>query len=557
MRAWFTEELRAWTTSFVLLFSCNAVPRPIAESAWFQKHFFSQHDAITTHVHFLLSPSPADDVLTVIAAGSENRKMAATRMNERSSRSHSVFTATIEAHERTPSGITNVRYAKLNLIDLAGSERVGRSGATGEQLTEAKSINRSLTVLGRVISALVERQKRPAVHVPYRDSRLTFLLQESLGGNSRTAIVATVTPAADSAAETYSTLAFASGAKKIKCRAVVNEDRVADAKALHLECARLQKLVEELQSRPSGEEVAALRLQLEQVQSLFDQNNAAITGLTAEQGVLRRELAEAKATAGRLMEESQALRADNASLGRALEEAEEEIGRLTRELDAAAEENEAVESARATAESAMTAALAAQAAAEAAAQELETKFTAEVAALRCEVEQARADASRVAAEVRQVQSEHAATAAMLEEARAEVDRVRKEAQEEGAAAAAREATLREDASAAQQRAEELMAQAQALQKELSGEASSVAKYKRMVGEIGRLIDWAQGSAPGSAAAAAALSAARAKGKSLPGAKPSPAAAAALRAARMSLAGAAPTDVTQVSTPTIGSSVAPR
>ena len=106
-----------------------------------------------------------------------NRHIAATRMNERSSRSHSVFTATVEAHERTPTGVTHVRFSKLKLIDLAGSERVGRSGATGEQLKEANSINRSLTVLGRVISALVERQKKPAVHVPYRDSVLTFLLK--------------------------------------------------------------------------------------------------------------------------------------------------------------------------------------------------------------------------------------------------------------------------------------------------------------------------------------------------------------------------------------------
>jgi hypothetical protein len=192
------------------------------------------------------------------ARGSANRHVAATRMNERSSRSHCVFTATITAHERAPTGVTRVRYSKLNLIDLAGSERVGRSGATGGALTEARAINRSLAVLGRVIGALVERQRRGggAVHVPYRDSRLTFLLQESLGGNSRTCIVATVTPAPDSAAETFSTLAFAAGAKKLTCRAVVNEEAVGDAKALQAENARLTAVLAELQVRP-GRRVAA------------------------------------------------------------------------------------------------------------------------------------------------------------------------------------------------------------------------------------------------------------------------------------------------------------
>jgi kinesin family protein 15 len=117
------------------------------------------------------------DVLRLIAIGSENRKIASTELNERSSRSHSVFTATI-TWEGVRVGVKTVRSSKLNLVDLAGSERVGKSGATGEQLVEARSINKSLSVLGRVIARLVDKQGSGGhVHVPYRDSKLTFLLQ--------------------------------------------------------------------------------------------------------------------------------------------------------------------------------------------------------------------------------------------------------------------------------------------------------------------------------------------------------------------------------------------
>ncbi|KAK2079949.1 hypothetical protein QBZ16_002344 [Prototheca wickerhamii] len=197
----------------------------------------------------------AADALELARRGSENRRIAATQMNERSSRSHSVFTCRVTAAERA-GGVAVTRASKLHLIDLAGSERVARSGAEGQQLAEARSINRSLTVLGRVVSALADRARRPGTHVPYRDSRLTFLLQDSLGGNSRTAVVACVTPAVDSAAETLGTLLFASGVKRIRNRAVVNEDRACDVASLRAENARLARLVAELQARASDNEGA-------------------------------------------------------------------------------------------------------------------------------------------------------------------------------------------------------------------------------------------------------------------------------------------------------------
>jgi len=134
-------------------------------------------------------------------------------------------------------------------VDLAGSERQKTSGAAGERLKEASSINKSLSTLGLVIMSLVDQQQGRQRHVPYRDSKLTFLLQDSLGGNAKTVLVATISPAAANAAETLSTLRFADGAKRIKNKAVVNEDAVGDVNTLRMEIRRLK---EELASKRSS-----------------------------------------------------------------------------------------------------------------------------------------------------------------------------------------------------------------------------------------------------------------------------------------------------------------
>ncbi|CAI7925793.1 unnamed protein product [Closterium sp. NIES-54] len=133
-------------------------------------------------------------VMELIQRGAKNRRVAGTNMNRESSRSHSVFTCNIES-TWTVEGISNRRFGQLNLVDLAGSERQKSSGATGERLKEASSINTSLSQLGKVIMVLVEslRENKPR-HVPYRDSYLTFLLQDSLGGNSKTTIIACISP---------------------------------------------------------------------------------------------------------------------------------------------------------------------------------------------------------------------------------------------------------------------------------------------------------------------------------------------------------------------------
>ncbi|XP_027112402.1 kinesin-like protein KIN-12D isoform X1 [Coffea arabica] len=171
------------------------------------------------------------DILRLLRQGSSNRKVAATNMNRESSRSHSVFTCEIESSWEKDS-TCNFRFARLNLVDLAGSERQKTSGAEGERLKEAANINKSLSTLGHVIMVLVDVANGRPRHIPYRDSRLTFLLQDSLGGNSKTMIIANVSPSICSAAETLNTLKFAQRAKLIQNNAVVNEDTSGDVVTL-------------------------------------------------------------------------------------------------------------------------------------------------------------------------------------------------------------------------------------------------------------------------------------------------------------------------------------
>jgi len=152
--------------------------------------------------------------------GWKHRATASTAMNAASSRSHCIFTIHLERCDDPAAG-TGIRASKLNLVDLAGSERQSKTGAVGDRLKEANKINLSLSALGNVVSALVDGR---SVHVPYRDSKLTRLLQDSLGGNTRTLMVACLSPADDNYEETLSTLRYANRAKSIKNKPRVNED---------------------------------------------------------------------------------------------------------------------------------------------------------------------------------------------------------------------------------------------------------------------------------------------------------------------------------------------
>ncbi|XP_020232795.1 kinesin-like protein KIN-12D isoform X2 [Cajanus cajan] len=188
------------------------------------------------------------DIIRLLTQGSANRKVAATNMNRESSRSHSVFTCVIESTWEKDS-TTNYRFARLNLVDLAGSERQKTSGAEGERLKEAANINKSLSTLGHVIMILVDVANGKQRHVPYRDSRLTFLLQDSLGGNSKTMIIANVSPSICCAAETLNTLKFAQRAKLIQNNAVVNEDSTGDVVALQHQIRLLKEELSTLKRR--------------------------------------------------------------------------------------------------------------------------------------------------------------------------------------------------------------------------------------------------------------------------------------------------------------------
>ncbi|KAM6191449.1 kinesin-like protein KIF17 [Sarcoramphus papa] len=157
----------------------------------------------------------------IMETGWRNRAVGYTLMNKDSSRSHSIFTVNMEIYTVDERGQDHLRAAKLNLVDLAGSERQSKTGATGERLKEATKINLSLSALGNVISALVDGRCK---HIPYRDSKLTRLLQDSLGGNTKTLMVACLSPADNNYDESLSTLRYANRAKNIKNKPCVNED---------------------------------------------------------------------------------------------------------------------------------------------------------------------------------------------------------------------------------------------------------------------------------------------------------------------------------------------
>ncbi|XP_050967606.1 kinesin-like protein KIF1A isoform X22 [Labeo rohita] len=195
-----------------------------------------EHPLLGPYVEDLskLAVTSYNDIQDLMDSGNKARTVAATNMNETSSRSHAVFNI-IFTQKRFDSETDNTseKVSKISLVDLAGSERADSTGAKGTRLKEGANINKSLTTLGKVISALAEvdsggnknkKKKKVESFIPYRDSVLTWLLRENLGGNSRTAMVAALSPADINYDETLSTLRYADRAKQIRCNAVINED---------------------------------------------------------------------------------------------------------------------------------------------------------------------------------------------------------------------------------------------------------------------------------------------------------------------------------------------
>eukprot|EP00299_Pterocystis_sp_00344_P015138 c7547_g1_i1.p1 GENE.c7547_g1_i1~~c7547_g1_i1.p1 ORF type:complete len:1185 (+),score=369.74 c7547_g1_i1:317-3556(+) len=208
-----------------------------------------------------LKAESLEHAISIMDLGRENRKTSATKMNATSSRSHMIFTAYVTVTNPVTKDVT---MSKLHLVDLAGSERVSKTGASGDQLKEAMAINKSLSALGDVIAALTSSAEK--AHVPYRNSKLTFLLQDSLCGNSRTAMFVALSPSSDNYWETISTLNFG-------------------ARAASVELGQVQKNFQ------SGE-LAQLREQVTRLQSQLVQQKTSVGGATDELNSLRNRLSD-------------------------------------------------------------------------------------------------------------------------------------------------------------------------------------------------------------------------------------------------------------------------
>uniref|UniRef100_A0A8B9RMQ7 Kinesin family member 21B n=1 Tax=Astyanax mexicanus TaxID=7994 RepID=A0A8B9RMQ7_ASTMX len=280
--------------------------------------------------------SSEEELLQCLKLGALSRTTASTQMNAQSSRSHAIFTIHLcqmrvcphdDVNEVTDGPISQPEYetltAKFHFVDLAGSERLKRTGATGERAREGISINCGLLALGNVISALGDQSKK-AGHVPYRDSKLTRLLQDSLGGNSRTVMIACVSPSDRDFMETLNTLKYANRARNIKNKVVVNQDKTSQQiNALRAEIARLQM---ELMEYKAGKRVAGedgsegfsdlfqensmlqrendtLRMRVKAMQDTIDHLNTRVTQLlTTEVNLLLTKTGETSEEIGNLIQ---------------------------------------------------------------------------------------------------------------------------------------------------------------------------------------------------------------------------------------------------------------
>lgn len=249
------------------------------------------------------------EVMKYMRKGDISRTTASTKMNDTSSRSHAVFTIMLrQIHHDISTDETTERTARIRLVDLAGSERAKATEATGQRLREGSNINKSLTTLGRVIAALADPKQGKAVRknkeiVPYRDSILTWLLKDSLGGNSKTAMIACISPT--DYEETLSTLRYADQAKRIKTRAIVNQDHVSAAER-DAQMAEMAEMIRTLQlsvgqqtankreSELQSERLEEYQKQVTKMQQLMEEtkmvSECKIRQLQTENEALRRHL---------------------------------------------------------------------------------------------------------------------------------------------------------------------------------------------------------------------------------------------------------------------------
>lgn len=249
------------------------------------------------------------EIQHVMSVGHANRSVGRTNMNEHSSRSHAIFIITIECSEVGPDGENHIRVGRLNLVDLAGSERQSKTGTLGERFKEATKINLSLSALGNVISALVDGKSS---HIPYRDSKLTRLLQDSLGGNSKTIMVANIGPASYNFEETIGTLRYANRAKNIKNKPRINEDpKDALVREFQEEIARLKSMLEKRSISSSRKRRSKKHNTMSDStdSNVLDQSNT-LEYLEEQQRILEKEQKEINDNTSIISEEKQKLLAD-------------------------------------------------------------------------------------------------------------------------------------------------------------------------------------------------------------------------------------------------------
>ncbi|XP_017838291.1 kinesin-like protein KIF13B isoform X2 [Drosophila busckii] len=220
-----------------------------------------EHNVLGPYVDGLsqLAVASYKDIDNLMTEGNKSRTVAATNMNAESSRSHAVFSVVLtQILTDEASGVSGEKVSRMSLVDLAGSERAVKTGAVGDRLKEGSNINKSLTTLGLVISKLADqsigKKGTNDKFVPYRDSVLTWLLKDNLGGNSKTVMVATISPSADNYEETLSTLRYADRAKRIVNHAVVNEDPNARIiRELRHEVETLRSMLKHATGSPVGD----------------------------------------------------------------------------------------------------------------------------------------------------------------------------------------------------------------------------------------------------------------------------------------------------------------
>uniref|UniRef100_A0A8C3VAM2 Kinesin-like protein n=1 Tax=Catharus ustulatus TaxID=91951 RepID=A0A8C3VAM2_CATUS len=274
----------------------------------------------------------ADDMDRIMTLGHKNRSVGATNMNEHSSRSHAIFTITIECSEKGVDGNMHVRMGKLHLVDLAGSERQTKTGATGQRLKEATKINLSLSTLGNVISALVDGK---STHVPYRNSKLTRLLQDSLGGNSKTMMCANIGPADYNYDETISTLRYANRAKNIKNKARINEDpKDAMLRQFQKEIEELKKKLEEGETLlPPGAALCMMLVLFEWELSFSSSSSSDSTCSVIEKPLDKSFTSKKKVSPDKMVEMQAKIEEERKALETKLDMEEEERNKARAELE--------------------------------------------------------------------------------------------------------------------------------------------------------------------------------------------------------------------------------